>query len=198
MLRTLDRAKAIAEMDTRRRNPSKFLRRTESQLMREALARILALDVLREVQGPACDMMKALRDIEFQAGQFVGAALSEAHREPRSIDLQGALTGVVAFLNMRPRLLPPKIARFSFQELTLRKIALSAVDFVLPDKNKKEDDLDLSPRSSIEFEDDLQDGLVDFSTPFPSEVKKKRKAKSKSKAKGKKRVTKRKAARRKA
>ncbi|MBX2987776.1 MAG: hypothetical protein KF802_07740 [Bdellovibrionaceae bacterium] len=193
MLRTLERAKAAAEMDTRRRRPSAYIKQIESQLSKEAVDRLLALDSLRACREPMCDMSRDIRERQTRIGKFVGQVLSEARKEPQAIDIQGLLFGIVQAIQFGPPLPRPKLPKFSFRELTLRKIALNAVDFVLPDKRfVPDDDFSLSPMP-LEFDDDLDDLTDDL-----PEVKKKtkRKAKSKTKAKRKKIAAKKKAARR--
>lgn len=193
MLKTLERVKSAAEMDTRRRRPSAFIKQVETQLAKEALERLLALDFLRGCREPMCHMGRNMRQVEDRVGKFVSQALTEARKEPQEMDIQGFLFGITQAIHLRPPLARPKLLKFSFRDLTLRKVALSAIDFVLPDKSLIPDkDPALSPMP-IKFNDDP----VDLTDEFP-EVKKKikRKTKSRAGAKRKKRVAKKKTARR--
>lgn len=192
MLKTLERVKSAAEMDTRRRRPSAFIKQVETQLAKEALERLLALDFLRTCREPMCDMSRNMSQTETRIGSFVSQVLTEARKEPQEMDLQGFLFGITQAIHLRPPLTRPKLLKFSFRDLTLRKVVLSAVDFVLPDKSFIPDEgLTLSPMP-IEFNDDP----VDLTDELPVVKKKtKRKTKSRAGAKRKKRVAKKKVAR---
>lgn len=179
MLKTLERLKAAAEIDTRRRTPSKYLKEVESQLAKEALERLLALDLLRGCREPMCNMSRNMSETQSRVGKFVGQALTEARKEPPAIDLQGFLFGITQAIHLGQPFLRSKLPKFSMRDLTLRKVALSAVDFVLPDKSfVPDEDSSLSP-APLEFDDDTVDLVDDFSEiNHPSETTKPRKAKS--------------------
>ncbi|MBX3032965.1 MAG: hypothetical protein KF865_03505 [Bdellovibrionaceae bacterium] len=132
MLKAIEKAKIVAENDTRRRRADPFLRELESQLTKNILAQSLALHVIRHSQKPTSKLIEELMNIEARVGDFLGKALEEIGGKTSSaVDMRGTLAGVLALIpmkRMRPR---PSLKR------SLRKAAEAALDRILPDPTRE-------------------------------------------------------------
>lgn len=130
MLKAIERAKFTAETDTRRRKSAPFIRELESQLTKNIMAQSLALQVIRNSQKPASELVQELMSIEARVGEFLGKALEEAGgKNPRAIDFRGTLAGVLSFVPMKP--FRPKPVAF---KLSLLKAAETALERIFPDR----------------------------------------------------------------
>lgn len=132
MLKAIEKAKIVAENDTRRRKSDPFLRELESQLTKNILAQSLALHVIRHSQKSTSKLIEELMNIEARVGDFLGKALEEIGGKTSSaVDMTGTLAGVLALIpmkRMRPR---PSLKR------SLRKAAEAALDRILPDPTRE-------------------------------------------------------------
>jgi len=128
MMKTIEKALFVAENDTRRRKSATNLRQMESRLIKNILVQSLAVEIIRNSQKPSSELLKELINIETQAGNFVGQAFMEAGSEPGEVDLKGVLASALSFIPFRP------FGQKLSSSVILRKIALKALDHILPYK----------------------------------------------------------------
>lgn len=114
-------AKLVAESNTHRRRIAPIKRDLENKLMKEILAQSFALQILRNSEVPASQLLREMRDVEEQSGKFLIQAFEKLQREPGAIDLQGMLNGVFSFLQLgRPPI--PAVAKPFMASLKQRTI----------------------------------------------------------------------------